>query len=276
MALGGFSGVTIITMIGLIRIMTLTCERVALNRLGQAGKGALATMGVGFGGAAVVLWMMSILYGEDVLLDSTLWTGALYAVGFGFYTASFARGPIGLVSPWSNATVVLLWLYHPMTDFTAWIGLIIFGIGALILTHRQMTYPVIWMLISSVLLASARIVDIHHVASSPIAYATGVFTAISLWMLVPIIATGNVKSLIHLTVREPGWSFIASTSNAGAYLSLFILLQWLHPATVEALSAFASSLTTFVGVFWFHETHAKRKIISSLFVTTGTILLLFS
>lgn len=259
-----------------LRILTLTVERVSLNRLGQSGYGSLATMGVGFGGAAVVLVLMSFFDETPIPFTTTFWTGALYALAFGLYTAAFVKGPIGLVSPWSNATVVLLWMYHPLESVGAWSGLSLFAVGVLILTHRQFNRAVIMMLASDVVLALARVMDVQHSEHAPVAYAAGMFIAISLWMLIPVIISGQHKTILPLIRRQPGWSFVAATSNAAAYLSVFTLLKWLHPAIVEAFSALASSLATFVGVFFYHEKQGTRKIISSILVTCGTILLLFA
>lgn len=257
-----------------LRILTLTVERVSLNRLGQTGYGSLATMGVGFGGAGIILLLMSLWDGVPIPFSSTFFAGALYATAFALYTAAFVRGPIGLVSPWSNATVVLLWLYHPLESESAWIGLALFAIGVLVLTHRHFNKAVLLMLASDCILAIARVHDVQHTEHEPIAYATGMFIALSLWMTIPIFISGQHKSLLPLIRREPGWSVVAATSNAGAYLSIFTLLRWLHPAVVEALSALASSAATFVGVFIFHEQQGTRKIFSSILVTAGTILLL--
>ncbi len=258
-----------------LRILTLTVERVSLNRLGQSGAGSLATMGVGFGGAAVVLVVMSLFSETPIPFTTTFWTGALYALAFGLYTASLVRGPpIGLVSPWSNATVVLLWMYHPLDSEGAWWGLALFVVGVLILTHKQFNRAVLMMLASDVVLALARVMDVQHSGHAPVSYAAGMFIAISLWILVPVVMSGQHKTIGPLIQKQPGWSFIAATSNAAAYLSVFTLLRWLHPAIVEAFSALASSLAAFVGVFFFHEKQGTRKIISSILVTVGTILLL--
>lgn len=260
-----------------LRILTLTTERVSLNRLGKpGGYGALTTMAIGFGGAAMVLLLMSLFDGVPIPFKTTFWIGALYALAFGLYTASFVKGPIGLVSPWSNATVVLLWLYHPLDSTEAWWGLFLFAVGVLILTHRQFSSAVVMMLASDVVLAVARLMDVRNTGHAPVAYAAGMFVAIGAWMLIPLIVSGQYKNVFPLLRREPGWSVVAATSNAAAYLSVFTLLNWLHPAVVEAFSALASSLATFVGVLVFHERQALQKIFSSILITIGTILLLLA
>lgn len=266
--------VLIIGLLGIMRIFTLSSERIALNRLGQAGYGALATMGVGFGGAAIVLWIMEWWTGTGGWVGATFWTGAIYALGFGFYTASLARGPLSLVSPWSNATVILLWLLHPTGNLLAWASLFIFSIGAFLLSSLEISYPVVWMLISDGLLAIARLRDVHNVHQPSIAYAASLFTVIGGWMLIFLLLLGHVRPLLRLVWREPGWGFIAASSNAAAYLSVFNLLRWLHPAAVEALSAVASSIAALFGVYVYHEEQGKRKIASSILMTVGTILLL--
>lgn len=268
-------GAVLIGLLGLIRVVTLTSERIALHGLGRANRGALATMGIGFGGAAVVLWFMSFLEGQPVWMPSTLWSGFIYALAFGFYTASLAKGPLGVVSPWSNATVVILWCVEPSSHLASWAGVALFAIGAGLLTSKGLTTPVIWMLLSDVLLASARFIDVNHVSQAPIAYAASLFTVITFWMFVPIILFGKLGEVWRLTRLEPGWSFIAATSNAGAYITLFILLRWIHPAAVEAISALASGVATLSGILFFRETQGKRKVISAVLMTAGSILLLY-
>lgn len=268
--------VLIIGLFGFIRIFTLTGERIALNQLGQARYGSLATMGVGFGGATLILWFMTWWTGGDLWVASTLWTGAIYAIGFGFYTAALASGPVSLVSPWSNATVLIIWMLHPTTGLLAWVGLVIFAGGALLLSSLRITYPVVSMLVGDAFLAIARLKDVHQVHQSSIAYATSLFTVISAWMFMLIIVSGRAVSVVRLVRREPGWSFVAASSNAAAYLAVFNLLRWLHPAAVEALSSVASSVAALTGVYVFHEEHGKRKTVSALLMTLGTILLLCS
>lgn len=263
----------------MIRILTLSVERLALHELGKSRYGTLATMGVGFGGAAVVLWGLAFTQmgrGVPVWIPSAVWTGALYALAFAFYTASLVKGPLSVVSPWSNATVILLWLFHPAPDWLAWISLILFAAGAYILTNHEMTYPVIWMLVSDVLLALARLMDVHHVHQSAIAYSASIFTMIGLWMLVPIVVMGKAPSLIRMIHEEPGWSFVAASSNAAAYMALFVLLRWVHPAAVEAISAVGSSVAAILGVWFYHERHARRKVASAGLMAIGTVLLLYS
>ncbi len=266
----------IIGALGLIRIVTLSGERVALHRLGQRESGWLATMIIGFCGAAAVLWVMNLWQGTSSWHPATLWIGAIYAIAFSLYTASMARGPISIVSPWSNATVIILWLLHPSGGILAVASLALFALGAFLLTGHKVSAPVLWMLASDGFLALARIADVHHVTEPPVIYATNLFTAISLWMMIPLLVSGKIRSVARLVRAEPGWSFIAASSNAAAYLALFCLLRFLHPAIVEAISAVASSVAAFSGVFFFHEGGLLRKTFSSIFMTMGTVMLLIA
>lgn len=268
-------GIFVVGVLSLIRIVTLTSERIALHSLGQARRGAMATMGIGFGGAAVVLWVMAFAQGSTVFINSTVWAGFIYAIAFAFYTAAIAKGPLSVVSPWSNATVILLWLIHPSENILSWAGICLFAAGAFLLTQRNLSTAVIWMLVSDILLASARFIDVRHTALSPIAYAASLFTVISIWMFIPIILLRKASSMVSLIRTQPGWSFIAASSNAAAYLTLFLLLRYLHPAAVEALSAFASGVGTLAGIYLFHESQGARKILSAAMMTLGTIFLLF-
>lgn len=264
-----------IGLLSLIRVVTLSTERIALHRLGQARHGTLATMGVGFGGAAIVLWGLTFALGDAHWVPSTVFAGGVYAVAFGLYTTALVRGPVSVVSPWSNATVVLLWLFHPVDNATSIAGLFLFAIGAALLTTKHMSTAILWMILSDILLASARFIDVGHLGESTLAYAASLFTVIGLWMLIPLIVQRRTSSLAKLVRVEPGWSFIAASSNAAAYLALFCLLHFLHPAAVESISVFASGITTLVGILVFHERQNRMKLISASLMTAGAIFLIY-
>ncbi|WAH38688.1 hypothetical protein [Alicyclobacillus dauci] len=264
----------IVGLLGLFRIATLTAERVAIHGLGKARQGSLATMGIGFGGAAVVLWLVAWWQGQVIWVPSTMWTGVVYAVAFGFYTASLTQGSVSAVSPWTNATVVILWLIHPFGSLLSWSGLGLFALGAWFLTVRRISRAVLWMLISDVLLAVARFIDVTNADQPPLAYAASLFTCIGLWMLVPIVLFGEIPSLARLFFLRPGWSVTAACTNAAAYVALFGMLKFVHPAVIEAISALASVAATLVGIVFLKEAQGRRKILASTLMTFGTVLLL--
>lgn len=264
-----------IGLLSLIRIMTLATERIALHRLGQARYGTLATMGIGFGGASIVLWLLAFVQGDVGWIGSTWFTGAVYALAFALYTAALVKGPVSVVSPWSNATVVLLWMFQPDDSPYSIFGLILFGIGSALLITKHLTKAILWMIASDALLAVARFIDVSHLNESTIAYAASLFTVIGIWMFIPILVRKQMGHVAKLLKAQPGWSFIAATSNAAAYIALFCLLRFLHPASVESISVLASGLTTIVGIYVFHERQNRMKVISSALMTAGSILLIY-
>jgi drug/metabolite transporter (DMT)-like permease len=267
-------GGVILSILGLIRVATLTSERVALHELGKSRDGTLPTMGIGFGGAALILWVMAFFQGNTVWVSATLWAGFIYALAFGLYTFSLTTGQLSVVSPWSNATVLMLWMMHPEGNALSILGVTCFAGGVLLSIRRDLSLPVVWMLLSDGLLASARFLDMGQIDQSPSTYAACLFTVISLWMLLPIVLFRRTRALFQLISHKPGWSFIAATSNAAAYLTLFILLRFVHPASVEAISALASSAATLCGIYFFHEKQGLRKFVTSSLMTAGSILLL--
>lgn len=260
---------------GLIRILALTTERIAIHGLGRAQQGSLATMGISFGGASIVLWIVAWHQGQMLWVGSTLWTGIIYAAAFALYTLSLVKGPVSTVSPWTNATVVLLWMIHPFGSEWSWCGLALFAVGAALLTTKRFTWSIAWMIASDVLLAVARLIDVHHTSQPATAYAASLFTSIGLWMLVPIVLFNQVPALTRLLFLRPGWSITAASTNALAYLALFAMLRFVHPAIIEAISAMASVAATLFGILVFKEGNGKRKLWASLCMTMGTICLLF-
>lgn len=258
----------------MIRIATLTSERVAFNKLGRAGGGSLSTMGIGFGGAAIILWVVAVCQGTVTWQHSTWWTGAIYALAFGCYTVSIVRGKLSIVSQWSNATVVLLWLLHPEWNLISLLGISLFSFGALLLVRVDLSKPVLLMIASDILLACARYIDVQHANEAVVPYSASLFTVISVWMFAMVAMRGKLWLTIQMVRRRPAWSFIAASSNAAAYACLLWMLRFLHPAAVEAISALASATTWLCGVLLLHEGASLRKIISSSAMLVGSVLLL--
>lgn len=264
----------IVGLLGIFRIASLTAERLALHGLGRARQGALATMGIGFGGAAIVLWVLALWQGQSIWVGSTIWTGIIYAFAFGMYTVSLSEGPVSAVSPWTNATVVMLWLIHPFGGTWSYGGLTLFCVGAWLLTIRQWNRAVLLMIGSDALLAVARIIDVANASQPPMAYAASLFTSIGLWMIVPAILFCKMQNLATLFFLKPALSVVAATTNAVAYLTLFAMLKWVHPAVIEAISTLSSVAATVVGVLFLNETQGWRKLLSALLMTSGTVMLL--
>jgi len=258
----------------LVRIVFLSTERVALHGLGRGNQNALATMAIAFWGASLILWLVALSQHQLLWVGDAIWIGLIYALAFGLYTAALAEGPIGAVSAWTNLTIILLWLLNPSDSGVAWCGIALFTAGGIWLAGRQFSRSIIWIILSDLLFVMARTLDSHHTHFPTYAYAASLFTSISSWMAVAIVSGGAVTSVLPLFWARPGWSLAAALTNAGAYLSLFMLLHWLPPSLVEAVSAFAAFVATAAGVVWFHESNAVRKLGASMLMTIGVLVLL--
>lgn len=262
--------------LSLIRILTLSIERISIHQLGRKSLGSLPTMCIGFGGASILLWIMTLCFSNPQWILSTVWSGMIYALAFGMYTAALTKGPLSIVSPWSNITVILLWLFHPTNDLVSWIGFILFSLGVLLMIQMHMNRAILFMIGGSICLAIARVIDVQHLGISPLDYGASQFTVISFWMMIPLLLQKKFMHTIRVIRIEPQWSFIAASSNAAAYLTLFLLLHWLHPATVEAISTLASGTALVAGVYFFQEKPKPKEILSSILMILGTLILLWN
>ncbi len=258
----------------IIRIITLSGEQIAVHGLGKGERSALPTMAIAFFGAALLLWIVAIAHGQRIWIGSTLWTGVLYAIAFGLYTTSLQEGPVGSVSPWTNATIILLWLIQPTEDLLSVGGILIFSYGAWLLISRKITRPVILMILSDLFLVMARLLDVSNSHLPAFAYSASLFTSISLWMSIPVALYGQLFPAIRLLRIRPAWSITAASTNAFSYITLFALLEWLPPALVEAISALSGFAATIIGITIFHESRGRRNIWGSGLMTLGVLLLL--
>lgn len=258
----------------LVRIVFLSTERLAIHGLGRGNQSALATMVIAFWGAAIALWIVAFSQHQVLWLGSALWIGLIYALAFGLYTSALVQGPVGSVSAWTNLTIILLWILKPTGTIVSVFGIILFTVGGAWLAGRTISRSVLWIVASDVLFVVARTVDSHHTHLPTFAYAASLFTSISVWMTLAAIFLGATGSILPLFWQRPGWSIAAAAANAGAYLSLFILLHWLPPSLVEAISALAAFVATVVAVTWFHEDDAFRKLGASTIMTSGVLILL--
>lgn len=257
----------------LIRVLSLTNEQLTVHGLGRNAE-PLATMVITFGGAACVLWVAAALHGEVEWIGITIWSGAIYAVTFGLYTTALGIGPVGEVSPWTNATIVLLWLVHPTGGLVSVLAMLLFAIGAWKLVSRRMSKAVFMIIAGDILLVTARLVDASHTGYPLYAYAASQFSSVALWMLVPTVLLQSTKKVLGLAVSRPLWAAGAASANAMAYLSLFALLKWLPPTLVEAVSSLAGLLATLFGVVFFHEADGRRKVFACVLMTAGVLCLL--
>lgn len=256
------------------RIVALSGEQVAVHGLGQDTESPLPTMAVTFWGATVVLWIVASLHGQAQFIGSTIWTGVVYAIAFGLYTAALAIGPVGSVSPWTNATIVLLWMIRPTGDVASFIGIAIFTGGAWLLARGRLTRATLMILVADGFLVAARLIDASHTQHPVFAYAASLYTSISLWMAVPVVLFAQGRPMVRLIGTRPGWSVAAALLNAASYLVLFSLLKWIPPTLVEAVSTLAGVGATLAGVILFQESQAARKVLASCLMTLGVSVLI--
>ena len=163
-------------------------------------------MGVAFWGAALILWVMAIFLGQAHWIGETMGIGAVYAISFGLYTAALAIGPVGAVSPWANASTIMLWVLNPTGGLASVVGILLFTCGAWILVTTKISRSVIMMLFSDVFLVIARNLDASNIHYPIFAYAASLFTAISIWMSIPIIFYKQVKNVFLLAHERPIWT----------------------------------------------------------------------
>lgn len=261
----------------LLRLGTLTGERVSFHGLGR-GQNALATTVVAYGGAAVALWAACLIFGQFHWVGAAFWPGAIYAVSFALYTASLGEGPVGLVSGFANAAVVMLFMVQPRWDLLSLTGLGLFVLGSVLLLPRggRLTRSVVWMLLSGVALVGGRLLDASHLPVLSLPYAASLFTAVLMWLVVPITAYGAWGDVGRLVVERRSWAAAASVFNAVSYLTVLELLRYISPTLVEAVSACAGVAAVAAGVIAFREGDAAKKVAAAVLMTIATLILIFS
>lgn len=261
----------------LVRLAALSGERLAFHGLGR-NRDALATTTVAYGGAAVLLWAVSVAMGQGYWVGAAFWPGAIYAVSFALYTAALAKGPVSLVSAFANATVLILFLLAPHWDMRTLAAMGLFLIGAVMLIPRgqRPSRAVVWMLLSDVALVFGRLLDVGNQTVASMPYAASLFTAVTLWLAVPLTLYGHWGDVLDVVRTRGAWAIPAAGLNGLSYLTVLELLRQVPPALVEAVSAWAGVLATILGVIGFHEGGGKVKIAAATLMTAGTMILLFS
>lgn len=258
----------------LLRVLSLSGEQLSVHGLGRDISQPLATMVITFAGAACILWVTAAMHGEAHWIGATIWSGAIYAVTFGLYTTALGIGPVGDVSPWTNGTIVLLWLVQPTGGMLSVAAMLLFAFGAWRLVGRRLSKAVLMMIAGDILLVTGRLLDASHTGYPLYAYAASQFTSVVLWMLVVVVLFSAGGSVTRLFCMRPLWAVGAATANALAYLTLFALLKWLPPTLVEAASSVAGFLATLFGVVFFHEAEGRRKVWACSLMTIGVLCLL--
>lgn len=261
----------------LSRVILLSGERVAFHGLGRRANSLAVTMAA-YGGAAAVLWTVTLLTGPVHWVGAAFWPGAVYAASFTLYTAALSAGPVGVVSGFANLTVPMLFFWDPRWDGLSLAALALFLAGsvALLPAPTRLTRPVAWMILSGVALAAGRLIDRGNLSFVSLPYAASLYTAVMLWLVIPATAYGAWVPAWKLVRGRPGWMAGASIFNALSYVTALELLRLVTPAVVEAVSSTAGLGATLVGSLWFREGRVVQKTLAAGLMAVATVLMLFS
>jgi hypothetical protein len=268
-------GIVIVSALAAVRVAVLAGERVALRRLG-AGGGGVATTLVACGGACLAL--TAAAWGTDsfTAVRVAFLPSLLYTLHFVLYTAAFAEGPVSAVSPWTNLTVLLLFLVHPRGGPLAWAGVSVlaFGAGLAIAESRGRPRPIVLIVAADVLLVVGRSLDATRLSVPPIGYAANLYAWVTLWLLIYASASGRLSDAYRLVARRPGWAAMASLANGASYVILVILLRILSLPAVEGLGAVAALAAGLAGAYWLNEPTTGRKMMASWLMSGGAVALI--
>ncbi len=255
-----------------LRVASLTGERLALRYLGQVGAPAPGIMGVTYMIAALLLWGAVFLHGPAHFYWRALGPGTVYAAGFMLYTQSLIRAPTSEVSPWSNATIFILFSTAPPAWGWAWLFLAVFAFGAWLQVGERIS-PAVWlMLASDVFLAAGRLLDAFQGPALPLPYGASVMTVVLVWVGAVLAVRGEAAQVCRMLVRFPVLSALGAALNAMSYFTVVMLLALLPPALVEATSAAASMLAVIVSIYLFRETAPVRVFMGGFLMTASAIL----
>ncbi|MCL5063917.1 MAG: hypothetical protein M1600_02360 [Firmicutes bacterium] len=258
------------------RVGSLTGERLFFHFLGEKKNGLVTTM-VAFGGAACLLWMAAAGSGHLRWVSAAFFPSLIYAAHFVLYVTAFSEGDVAAVSPWTNLTVLLLYLWNPFGGWLAGIGLTCFVIAMGLGVERGESRnfrPVLLMVAACLVLAVGRQADVGQPPTYPLAYAASLFTCISLWVAVMILCLAQERAVVALVRERPLWSLLSAITNAASYLTLVLLIHRLPLAALEALGSIAALLATAIGVVWLLERPGKRKMVASWLMSAGAAALL--
>ncbi len=257
------------------RVVSLTGERIFLHVLGEGEPGPVTTT-IAFGGAAALLWAVAWASGHAQIAPAAFFPSIIYACSFAIYTAALSKGAVSAVSPWSNLSVLFLFLVAPDSGWWAWSGLAALGMGtALLVTGTTTDVIPVWMMIGAdVLFVVARVLDVGRAPGSAVTYAANLYGWVTVWIGGFALALGQGHRIIPLVQRRLRWSFLSSLTNAASYLSFILLMPRLPLWVIEGLGSIAALIATLIGSFWLLEAMAWRKIVGSSLMSLGAVLLL--
>jgi hypothetical protein len=253
------------------RLIALTGERLALNRLGAAGS-PLAVAVVAYGGGALVLLPLAWTVHGNPVNPAALLPGVVYTASFMLYTGALAMGPLSVVAPWPAVTALLLWLWHPVGGVVALMGVGMVVGGGFVASGRgsgRPWGPILLMVGSDVFLAAARLLDQERSGGALFAYAFTLYAVVGGLLTGAALLVGQTRAVGQLVRRAPGWALSGALANGGAYVTVVALLRHWPPYLVEALSGWAGVSTVAVAVFGLREGDAWRKLAGAAAMTVG-------
>lgn len=259
-----------------VRVASLTGERLAYRLFGRRQASPWPVMGAAYIGAALFLWAAAGAQGHWGVDWQAFWPSMAYAAAFGLYTSSLVTGQASQVSPWSNATAMMLFILHP-ADWrgVSWLFMGLFGIGAWCQVQGRLSWPVLMMVASDMLLVVGRLGDVHAAMGNPWTYGASLMTFVAVWMGLAIAARGELPAVFRVVAAYPLASAATGLLNAVSYVSVVVLLESWPATLVEASSAVAALAAAVIAPFLFQERATSRRIGGAVLMTLSAVLLLW-
>jgi len=258
------------------RVASLTGERIMFHAVGD-GLDPWVTASSTYGGAALLLWLAAWMTGQAVWVPGAWLPSVAYAGSFWLYIAALSRGPVSQVSPVANVSLLVAFFVRPSWSVMSVSALVLFAVGLWWLVPKtgRLSPAVWWMLLSDGGLVWGRLLDSRLAAGGPVlAYAATLYSGVTLVFLAGTLIRRQGFSLGRVW-RQRGASLAgASFFNGFSYLTVVMLLGYLPPSGVEAVSAIAGITGTWMGALWFHEEHVGRRVLAAVFMTAGAFLLI--
>jgi len=229
------------------------------------------------------------------LPDITLgaWITALTLIPveyFGFYymKKAYHHSPISLMSPMLGLTLVVSFLIglvmiHEMPSIYGFIGLFAVIIGTYIIFIKKLNHPfeplrnmlaspgLPFILITILLYGSAPVLQKYGFSMSSIAFILAVMTGgITILMTAEMFRKKLFKQI----------NYKISTIYAVSMMGEIYLMQFAFMLTqvnyAMAVKRGAIFMTVLIGVFFFKETHLREKLVGSIVIIAGLVLLMIA
>ncbi len=272
----------------LLRVVFVGLERVLLRYMSNGAR-ATECAAAFFGSAVLVLLPFSGLH--EVRDWSFLWlavpSGLVYAVAYWLYVAALTGAEVSAVAPLSSTSAIfvvgLAAVVHGEA-LTPWkmAGALLIAGGAAALQYRpdpsrggrNSGRAVVAMLAYALLTAITRMFDKANAMTAvpPGAYATAVFTVVTLCHLGVLVASGRWRDLTALVRRHPGAVACAGVCNGGSFLLLMVAMTTVPVSIAEPVTALSLLVTAAAAALWFREPVGTR-LLPTVAVIAGTWLL---